>query len=285
MATVSEDMVQASSHNDKSEGIERINMKKRITRSWIPFWGDKWLFGSMRQEFSAAERGIWWDLMAMAMKDDGYIRANEDFAYPIEQLAGFFLVPKDELQKAIDKFVEAEKLTRNEKGILYITNWKKYCFTDRHMRRLGMELEDDEMSAETDTIAETEDTEGEVADTRKEKNRIEKKREEEKREEYSPEFESFWKNYPKKKEKKDAYFTWKTLTKKQQEEATIAAKHYKMETDALQTEEEYIKNPKTFLNKKKEKWKDYMEPPKIKKRLTAQEAEDEKIKDWAKQED
>jgi len=102
---------------------------------------------------------------------------------------------------------------------------------------------------------------------------------------YPPEFESFWNNYPKKKEKKDAYITWKTLTKKQQEEVIIAAKHYKMETDALETQETYIKFPKTFLNKKKEKWKDYMEPPKIKKRMTAQEKEDEKIKDWARKEE
>ena len=28
------------------------------------------------------------------------------------------------------------------------------------------------------------------------------------------------------------------------------------------TDENYIKNPKTFLNKKKEKWKDYLGTPK-----------------------
>ena len=35
-------------------------MKKRVSETkWIPFWGDKWLFGSMRIEFGVAERGVW----------------------------------------------------------------------------------------------------------------------------------------------------------------------------------------------------------------------------------
>lgn len=229
-------------------------MKKRVTRSWIPFWGDKWLFGSMRQEFSAAERGIWWDLMAMAMKDEGYIRANEDFPYPIEQLAGFFLVPKDELQKAIDKFVKAKKLTRDEKGILYITNWKKYCFTDRHMRRLGLEPED-EMSAEEDTIAETEDTEGTVADTIKEKKRREEKRKEENIM-LEKEFKIFWEIYGVRVAKPDALKAFKALRRKGVEFKTIKeaikgyANHLKNETWKKQM------YPASFL--RSERWKDFI---------------------------
>lgn len=228
-------------------------MKKRITRSWIPFWGDKWLFGSMRQEFNAAERGIWWDLMAMAMKDEGHIRANEDFAYPIEQLAGFFLVPKDELQKAIDKFVKVKKLMRDNKGILYITNWKKYCFTDRHMRRLGMEVED-EMSAETDNKTETEDTEGTVPDTRKEKNRIEKNGKEKiktyEQGELEKLFEKWWKRYPRTEDKgkaKSKYFNLIENEEVDPQQLEDALTGYINVLNNNETEKQYVKTAKTFL--------------------------------------
>ena len=147
-------------------------MIKRTSRNWIPFWGDKWLFGSMRQEFNVAERGIWWDLMPIAMKDEGFIRANEDTPYPIQQLAGMLIVPEDLLEKTIEKFIKKGKYTRLKNGTLYITNWNKYCFTDRHMRRFDEETED--------TMSGNKDQEGEVADTREEKSRVDKRREEEK---------------------------------------------------------------------------------------------------------
>jgi len=259
-------------------------MIKRSSRNWIPFWGDKWLFGSMRIEFDVTERGIWWDLMSIAIKDEGFIRANEDTPYLTQQLAGMLIIPEDLLEKTIEKFIEKGKYTRLKNGTLYITNWNKYCFTDRHMRRFEDESED-EMSAEKDTMSGNADKVGAVADTREEKIRVDKNREEENRKDYPSEFEAFWKNYPKKKEKKDAYITWQTLTKKQKEEVIIAAKHYKMETDAMETDESYIKNPKTFLNKKKEKWKDYLEPPKITKQQTCQEKDDKRAKEWLKEED
>jgi len=157
-------------------------MIKRTSRDWIPFWGDKWLFGSMRIEFDVAERGIWWDLMSIAMKDEGFIRANEDTPYLIQQLAGMLIVPEDLLERTIEKFIEKGKYTRLKNGTLYITNWNKYCFTDRHMRRLEADA-DDEMSAETDTMSGNEDREGAVADTREEKRRLDKIRLEKNRKE------------------------------------------------------------------------------------------------------
>jgi len=143
-------------------------MKERTSRSWIPFWTDKWLYGSMRLEFNAEERAIWIDLLALANKDDGWIRANEDIPYPLEQLAGMLVLPKELLKKSIAKFVRKRKLTRAKNGTLYITNWDKYSFTDRHKRRV--------MSEKTDTMSEKTDP---ILDKiREEKIRKEKKREE-----------------------------------------------------------------------------------------------------------
>ena len=128
-------------------------MKKRVPdKFWFPWWPDKWIFGSVRIECTPAERGIWVDLLSLASKDDGHIRANEETPYPLQQLAGMLIIPEDELEAAINKFIETEKLTKAKTGTLYITKWDKYQFSDRHKRRL-----EGEMSDETDIVSDDED--------------------------------------------------------------------------------------------------------------------------------
>ncbi len=113
-------------------------MKKRSSeKTWIPFWVDKWIFGSMRIELNLEERAIWIDLLALAAKDDGYIRANEGTPYPLDQLAGMLIIPLDILEKAIDKFIKLKKIRKFKSGILYIVTWEKYQFTDRYKRQFG----------------------------------------------------------------------------------------------------------------------------------------------------
>jgi len=127
-------------------------MKKRLPgKIWIPFWVDKWLWGSMRIECTVEERAIWIDFIALAAKDEGWIRANEDIPYPDDQLAGMLRVPKDKLRKAINKFVRLKKLKRFPNKTLYMTEWEKYQFSDRHKRRV-MSANGDIGSAKKDTI-------------------------------------------------------------------------------------------------------------------------------------
>ena len=130
-------------------------MKKRSAdKFWFPWWPDKWIFGSIRIECTPAERGIWVDLLSLASKDDGHIRANENTPYPLQQISGMLLIPEEELEAAIKKFLkkgkgnEPGKLTKLKSGTLYVTTWKEYQFTDRHKRRL-----ESEMSAKTDTMS------------------------------------------------------------------------------------------------------------------------------------
>ena len=112
-------------------------MKKRAAdQFWFPFWVDKWIFGSMRIECSLEERAIWVDLLALASKDEGYIRANEETPYPILQLAGMLIVPEDILKKAINKFVRLGKIKREKNKTLYIAKWDKYQFSDRWKREV-----------------------------------------------------------------------------------------------------------------------------------------------------
>lgn len=67
---------------------------------------------------------------------------------------------------------------------------------------------------------------------------------------YTNEFEEWWKAYPRKVGKGDAYKKYKTRLKDgwSPEELLIAAKNYKARTIRDRTEEKYIKHPKTFLS-------------------------------------
>lgn len=74
---------------------------------------------------------------------------------------------------------------------------------------------------------------------------------------YSFDFESFWKEYPKKLGKKEAYKTWNTVIKKGESPQVIiqCASNYKKQCDDRKTETHFIKHPKTFLNE--ERYRDY----------------------------
>lgn len=109
-------------------------MKHGNSYTWIPLWIDKWIFGSTRIELNLEERSIWVDFMALAAKDDGYIRANEETPYPIEQLAGLLIVPKDMLRSAIQKFIQTKKIEDMGNGILKIIKWEEYQLSDSYRR-------------------------------------------------------------------------------------------------------------------------------------------------------
>lgn len=111
-------------------------IKRKVDKFWFPWWPEKWLWGTIRIECTPAERGIWVDLLSIASKDDGHIRANEETPYPLEQLAGVLLIPIDELKSAIRKFIKLGKLVKLKTGTLYVAKWDKYQFSERHKRRI-----------------------------------------------------------------------------------------------------------------------------------------------------
>lgn len=90
----------------------------------------------MRLEFGPAERALWIDLLSLAGKDDGYIRANEDTPYPAKQLAGMLVYEEDFVAQTIEDFIEKGKLSRLKNGVLHVTNWEKYRLSDGHKRVL-----------------------------------------------------------------------------------------------------------------------------------------------------
>jgi hypothetical protein len=105
--------------------------------NWIPLWVDPWLVGSTRLELTLEQRGVWIDLLALAAKDSGFIRANEVVPYPLDQLASLLRVPEPVLQETIARCIETSKLERLSDGTLYVVSWAKYSLTGRYRRRLA----------------------------------------------------------------------------------------------------------------------------------------------------
>jgi len=87
---------------------------------------------------------------------------------------------------------------------------------------------------------------------------------------YTPEFEEFYKTYPRNKDKGKAFKTWKARIKEKipAEVLITAAKHYAAECKLKHTSEEYIKYPATFLSKEARSWEDYQTPQRGSKPLT-----------------
>lgn len=130
-------------------------MKKRTPdKFWFPWWPDKWIFGSVRIECSVEERAVWVDLLSLASKDDGFIRANEETPYPLSQLSGMLIIPEKTLSDAIEKFIKLGKLIRTKEGTLCVAKWDKYQFSERHKRRVNGEMagKEDAMTEEKDAI-------------------------------------------------------------------------------------------------------------------------------------
>jgi hypothetical protein len=74
---------------------------------------------------------------------------------------------------------------------------------------------------------------------------------------YTPEFDEFWNVYPRKIGKMECFKTWEKVIKKGEQSSFIiqCADNYAKDCLNKQTEERFIKHPKTFLND--ERYKDF----------------------------
>ena len=83
----------------------------------------------------------------------------------------------------------------------------------------------------------------------------------EKTDSYTQEFETFWNEYPRKKEKKAAFTKFKATKNKGIDagKLILAAANYRKECEAECKAETFIKLPRTFLGPD-EHWRDYLKP-------------------------
>lgn len=144
-------------------------MEHRKGDDWVPLWIDKWLFGSTRIELNPNERSVWIDLLALAGKDEGYIRANKDVPYNLTQLAGLFNIPLELLETTIKKCIKTDKLIKNKNGTYKIKSWENYELSKRHKRRIRKEKKENKSKRESKRGTKKTDTVSEKADIEEEK--------------------------------------------------------------------------------------------------------------------
>lgn len=98
-----------------------------MAKKWIKLWIAENLRGTIRWDFTAEERGVWYDLLAIAgeSRHEGYLAANTEYEYPDTWIAATLNIPLKLLQRVVAKCEATDRIERTESG-LRIVNWSKY---------------------------------------------------------------------------------------------------------------------------------------------------------------
>ena len=101
--------------------------KSRWRRTWVKMWVAECLEGTIRFEFSPAERGVWYDLILLAgrCRIPGIIAANENAPYPHNYIAGLLNIDPELLETTLEKCKKSERIIEDERGIALL-NWEHY---------------------------------------------------------------------------------------------------------------------------------------------------------------
>jgi hypothetical protein len=96
-----------------------------------------------------------------------------------------------------------------------------------------------------------------------ESDKLSSSKRERKSEPYSPEFEEFWRCYPRNTSKQAAFRNWLTKLRNgaSADKLILAAGHYTQDCQQESRPEKFIKQPATFLGPD-DHWRDYLDPPK-----------------------
>ncbi len=100
-------------------------------RPWIKLFVDECLRGTIREDLTAEERGIWYDflILAGANRVRGRISANETQAYTTARVAAILNVKENVISRCIVKFLAQGRIAVDEAGIIDITNWDGYQYS------------------------------------------------------------------------------------------------------------------------------------------------------------
>lgn len=96
-------------------------------RRWIKMWTRECLSGTIRFDFTPAERSVWYDLIILAgdCRQEGIIAAGSGTPYPRGWIAGTLNIDVGLLEKVLDKCEKTGRITEDGQGI-HIINWTRY---------------------------------------------------------------------------------------------------------------------------------------------------------------
>jgi len=101
--------------------------KSRWRRTWVKMWVNECLRGSVRFDFTPAERGVWYDLVILAgnCRIPGVISANESTPYPHSYIAGLLNIDPGLLETTLEKCKRSDRIKETKRGI-ELVNWEHY---------------------------------------------------------------------------------------------------------------------------------------------------------------
>jgi hypothetical protein len=100
---------------------------KVMAKKWIKLWVSESLRGTIRFDFTPEERGVWYDLLALAgdCRQDGIIGASGNHPYPSRWIADTLNISEELLERTLRKCIKTQRIERNRDG-LRIVNWARY---------------------------------------------------------------------------------------------------------------------------------------------------------------
>ncbi len=98
-----------------------------MARRWVKLWVSESLRGTIRFDFTPAERSVWYDLLVLAgdCRQDGLIAPGSGVPYPLKWIAGTLNISSTLLKKTLEICKSSERIEINGDGIK-ILNWHKY---------------------------------------------------------------------------------------------------------------------------------------------------------------
>ena len=106
--------------------------KEPIHRDWVKLWVKECLLGTLREELTPEERGVWYDFLILAghSRVPGVICANENTALSNKRIAEILNTPLKLIERCLGKFKEAGRIAIDDYGCIHIFNWGKYQYSD-----------------------------------------------------------------------------------------------------------------------------------------------------------
>ena len=97
-------------------------------KTWIKLYPIQCIHGSIRWDLEPDERGVWYDLLNLAalMPYPGTFSDSDMRPIVTKHIAHQLHISEELLERTLDKCIKEGRITRNDTGLLHITNWDVY---------------------------------------------------------------------------------------------------------------------------------------------------------------
>jgi len=106
--------------------------KEPYHRDWVKLWVKECLIGTIREDLTPEERGVWYDFLILAghSRVPGVICANKDSPLSVKRISEILNTPQPLIERCISKFKASSRIDIDSKGCIHIQNWVRYQYSD-----------------------------------------------------------------------------------------------------------------------------------------------------------